>query len=204
MKAPLILLLSFLLGAAHVISPDHWVPLSLQSWQRGWSAMRTRGVATQLYLLHILTGLLAALILSVWASALGDRTLLVFSLGMVALFTAIRFFRFSQLREAFLAGPQSKRGIMACWSLLGPAESLIPLVLKANQLGHGYIVPVLCYAAGTLVAGISLVQFGKRVWNQPGMVTQGWIWLNRITPFASVLLMMAAGLGAGLGLWVKA
>jgi len=88
------------------------------------------------------------------------------------------------LREAFLAGPQSKRGILASWSLLGPAETLIPVVLKASQLGHGYLLPVVCYAAGTLLAGDFLVMAGRRMWNQPGAVAQGWLWLHRVTPFS--------------------
>lgn len=184
----LILWLSFLLGAAHTLSPDHWVPLSLQSWQKGWGAARTRGLAVQLYLLHVLTGLLCALIIREWASGLDDRGLMVFSLGLVAVGAVIRFIRLPRLREVFLAGPQSRRGVLAAWSLLGPAESVIPLVLKALQMGHGYVLPVACYTLGTLVGGDLLIMWGRRAWNQPGAVTHGWEWLQRVTilarPFA--------------------
>lgn len=176
--------LSFLLGAVHTLSPDHWVPISLQSWQKGWGAARTRGLAAQMYLLHVALGLLCALIIREWSAGLDEQGLMLFSLGLVAVGALIRFLRFPKLREVFLAGPQSKRGVLAAWSLLGPAESVIPLVLKAIQLGHGYLVPVACYALGTLVGGDLLIMWGRRIWNQPGAVTQGWVWLQRVSLFS--------------------
>jgi hypothetical protein len=178
----MLLAISFLLGGVHVLSPDHWVPLSLQGWQRNWSSWRIRSVAAQFFLLHVLTGLLAALILAEWASALGDETLFGFSLAVVLGFAGLRFLRFSRVREAFLAGPQSKRGILAAWSLLGPAESLIPVVLKSNQLGQGYGLATAAYAAGTLLAGTALVLVGRKIWNRPLLLAQGYAWVSRVNP----------------------
>jgi hypothetical protein len=178
----MLLAISFLLGAVHVLAPDHWVPLSLQVWQRSWDASRIRSVAAQFFLLHVLTGLLAALILSEWASSLGDDTLFGFSLAVVVGFAGFRFLRFSRLREAFLAGPQSKRGLLAAWSLLGPAESLIPVVLKSNQIGQGFWQPAAAYALGTLLAGTALVSIGRRIWNQPRLLAQAYAWVSRLSP----------------------
>lgn len=173
--------ISFLLGLVHVASPDHWVPLSLQGWQRSWNSARIMGLGSQLLALHVATGLLAALLLREWALGLGEQGLLAFSLAMVVLFAGLRFLRFSKLREAFLAGPQSKRGILATWALLGPAESLVPVVLRSVQSGHGYLIPVLAYLAGTLLAGNFLFLAGRRLWNQPVRLAQGYAWVSRLS-----------------------
>ena len=177
----MITLIAFLLGLVHVLSPDHWVPLSLQSWQRGWNYHRTQGLVFQLMLLHVAMGLLAALILGEWARGLGPSGLFAFSLGLVLVMSLARFVRFSRLREAFLAGPQSKRGLVAAWGLLGPAESLVPVVMKSVQLGEHWLAPVIAYTAGTLIAGSALVFWGRRLWNQPSILARGYLWVGRLS-----------------------
>ncbi|MFN7684908.1 MAG: hypothetical protein ACK5QT_05795 [Oligoflexia bacterium] len=176
-----LLMVSFLLGAVHVLSPDHWVPISLQSWQRDWSLKRTNQMTFQFFLLHVLAGLVLALLLQAWAVGLGERGLLFFSITGVVVFSAGRFLRFSKLKEAFLAGPESKRGILASWTLLGPAESLVPVVLKSVQSGQGYLLPVVVYFLGTWISGSLLVHLGRRLWRQPARLAQGYSWVNRLT-----------------------
>ncbi len=174
-------MIALLLGGVHVLSPDHWVPLSLQSWQRGWNLKRTLGVALQLILLHVTLGLLAALVLGEWARGLGTNGLFAFSLVMLLVMSIARFLRFSKLREAFLAGPNSKRGLVAAWSLLGPAESLVPVVMKSLQSGESWLLPVLAYTAGSIVSGCVLVFWGRRLWNQPAVLARGYLWVSRLS-----------------------
>jgi hypothetical protein len=138
-------------------------------------------VVSQLLLLHIALGLLAALVLGEWARGLGQKGLFAFSLGLVLVLALARFVRFSRLREAFLAGPQSKRGLVVAWSLLGPAESLVPVVMKSLQLGEPWLAPVLAYSAGTLIAGSALVFWGRRLWNRPSVLARGYLWVSRLS-----------------------
>ena len=118
----ILVLVAFLIGALHMVAPDHWVPLSLLSWQKGWSSRKTRFTTLQLLVSHLITGLLLALVLGQWAAGMAEGDLLLFSLLLVGAVTVVRVFRFSRLQEAFSSGPYSKRGVLAAWSLLGPAE----------------------------------------------------------------------------------
>ncbi|NDD90479.1 hypothetical protein EBZ37_00095 [bacterium] len=191
--------LAFFIGALHTIAPDHWVPLSLLSWQRGWSSSKTRIASAQLLVIHVLLGMGFALLFSRWTEGLSERDLLVNSLLLVGGITLIRVFRFSRLREAFASGPQSKRGILAAWSLLGPAESIIPVVLRSNQVGSGFLLPCLAYAAGTLIAGTWLVFWGRSLWNRPWILPQGWALMQRSAPVIPILAFLLTG----ISVWVK-
>ncbi len=194
-----LVVIAFWIGALHTLAPDHWVPLSLLSWQRGWGSRKTRWSALQLFGSHVLMGLLFALLLAEWTHGLNERELMQGSLMLVGGVTLLRLFRFSRLQEAFASGPLSKRGLLAAWSLLGPAESLIPVVLRSNQLGSGYLAPSIAYATGTLLAGIGLVFWGRSLWNRPWALRRSWIWLRRTAPVLPVLAFLLTGLTVGAG-----
>jgi hypothetical protein len=195
----ILVLVAFLIGATHMLAPDHWVPLSLLSWQKGWSSRKTRSMTLQLLFSHLLLGLVLALIMAEWAVGLGERDLLVFSLVLVGAVTLMRVFRFSRLQEAFSSGPYSKRGVLAAWSLLGPAESLMPIVLRSNEVGAGYLTPFLAYALGTLLTGTWLVFWGRSLWNRPLILPRGWMLMQRSAPVIPVLAFVLTG----LSVWVK-
>ena len=196
----ILVLVSFVVGGLHMLAPDHWVPLSLLSWQKGWSTRRTRNTALELLASHLLLGLLLALMLAEWTSGLRGRELLAFSLALVAAVTLLRVFRFSRLQEAFASGPYSKRGLLAAWSLLGPAESLIPIVLRSNELGAGYLLAFAAYSAGTVLAGLWLVFAGRALWNRPWSLPRSWKLLQRSAPVIPVLAFLLTGLGVWAGL----
>ena len=189
-----LVVIAFMIGALHTTAPDHWVPLSLLSWQRGWSTSKTRWTSIQLLACHVVLGLVFALLLGKLAKGLGDRDQMMYSLILVGAVTLVRMFRFSRLQEAFAAGPQSKRGILAAWSLLGPAESIIPVVLRSNQLGTGYLIPCLAYAAGTLLAGTCLVFWGRSLWNRPWILPKSWALMQRSAPVIPVLAFVLTGI----------
>jgi len=195
----ILVLVAFLIGAMHMLAPDHWVPLSLLSWQKGWSSRKTRSTTLQLLLSHLLLGLVLALIMAEWAVGLSGRDLLVFSLVLVGAVTMLRVFRFSRLQEAFSSGPYSKRGVLAAWSLLGPAESLIPIVLRSNEIGAGYLTPFVAYAVGTLLTGTWLVFWGRSLWNRPLILPRGWMLMQRSAPVIPLLAFVLTG----LSVWVK-
>jgi hypothetical protein len=195
----ILVLVAFLIGAMHMLAPDHWVPLSLLSWQKGWSTRKTRSTTLQLLLSHLLLGLVFALVMAELAVGLGSSDLLIFSLVLVGAVTMVRVFRFSRLQEAFSSGPYSKRGVLAAWSLLGPAESLIPIVLRSNEVGAGYLTPFVAYAAGTLLTGTWLVFWGRSLWNRPLILPRGWLLMQRSAPAIPLLAFMLTG----LSVWVK-
>ena len=92
-------------------------------------------------LLHIGLGILLYFALYDFISQLSSGGLIVFTLTLVGLVTLIRGVRTSRISEVFRAGPHSAWGIFAVLSLLGPCESIIPIFIKANQLGMGYLAP---------------------------------------------------------------
>jgi hypothetical protein len=195
----ILVLVAFLIGALHMLAPDHWVPLSLLSWQKGWGSRRTRSTTLQLLASHLVVGLLLALVLAQWADGMADDDLLLFSLLLVGAVTIVRVFRFSRLQEAFSSGPYSKRGVLAAWSLLGPAESLIPIVLRSNELGAGFLSPFLAYAVGTLLVGTWLVFWGRSLWNRPLILPRGWMLMQRSAPVIPLLAFVLTG----ISVWVK-
>ena len=190
---------ALIVGALHVLAPDHWVPLSLFSWQKGWGVRKTRNAGLQLFGSHLLFGFVLALVLAKGSTGMDHHQLMILSLTLVSAVTLIRVFRFSRLKEAFSSGPHSKRGILAAWSLLGPAESLIPIVLRSEELGFGYFGAFLAYSCGTLLAGLSLVFWGRSVWNRPWILPRSWLFLQRSAPVIPAIALLITG----ISVWVQ-
>ncbi|MCM2324214.1 MAG: hypothetical protein NDJ90_13230 [Oligoflexia bacterium] len=166
-------ILCALAGALHVIAPDHWVPASLLSWQRRWRLSRIAGFAALAFGLHVALGFLLFYLFgeAVWEMA--SSNLLVFSLILVAGVAAIRAFRFQRIREVLASGGSGIWGVFMVFSLLGPCESLIPILIKSRQLGAGLLLPLVAFYAGTLLAGGALIFFGKGLWNRPHWLPRG-------------------------------
>jgi hypothetical protein len=186
--------LSVLSGAVHMLAPDHWLPASVVAWQRGWGYRRTVGFAALAHLSHVLLGVLIFFAFDPILLGLDPSRLFRFTLGLVLVVMAIRLVRFSRVREVLRAGPSSAWGIVAVFSLLGPCESVIPILIKSHQLGTGYLLPVAAFVLGSWIAGSSLVLAGRVLWDRPFWLPRSVNWAWRVP----AILPVAASLGLGL------
>lgn len=193
------MLLAALAGAVHVMAPDHWMPTSILSWQRGWTWPRTVAFATGSFLLHILMGVAIFYGFHPFLMMLDSHFLLGFGLFLVVSVMFLRLVRFSRIQEVLRSGSQSIWGSFATLSLLGPCESIIPILIKSGQLGMGYATPLLAFALGTVVAGCAAVLSGHLMWNRPLGLPLGLAWAQR----SSAVLPVIAGLTAGLGVLLR-
>jgi len=164
-----------LLGAFHTLSPDHWVPLSVLSWQRGLTRKQIAFQSLQLVALHLALagGLFVVLSPILSASSLGSATILRIGAALVAAVVVIRMRRLERMVEVFRGGFSGKGALWTTFSLLGPAESLVPLMIKAKAdgvtvLGVAGLYGLLTY--GTLT-GLALL--GHRYWSDPTRLARG-------------------------------
>jgi hypothetical protein len=188
------IVLAALAGAVHVLAPDHWLPASVVAWQRGWSLSRSAAFAALTFLVHLVLGVVIYFSFdSILAEQEASR---LFAFGMILVFSVmiVRMLRFSRLREVVRAGPNSSWGLFAVISLLGPCESVIPILIKARQLGIGYLIPSVSFLAGTMVVGMACVVAGRLLWNRPLWLPRGISWARS----RSAILPAVAGLALGL------
>lgn len=194
--AEAVLALSALAGAVHVLAPDHWLPASVLSWQRGWSLKRSAFFAAIAFLIHVLLGLAIYFGFESFFAKLESTVLAVFGTILVVSVMAIRLIRFSRLREVLRAGPNSVWGYFAVISLLGPCEAIIPIFVRARHLGIGYLTPFLAFSLGTVVAGVASVLVGRVLWNRPLWLPRGITWAHSRTAMVPVIAGLALGLTA--------
>lgn len=190
----LLFMLSALAGGIHVMAPDHWVPVSILSWQRRWSPLRAGLFAAVLLTIHVLMGAGIYFIFDDQLRALNPAQLFPYSLAFVVGLMLLRVLRFSRIREVQRIGNHAWWGWFAVISLLGPCESIIPIFLKSASLGVGYLFPLVAFWLGTVCAGVALTLSGRFVWNRP-------LWLIRVFDWANqrvAILPIAAGVALGL------
>lgn len=167
------LFLSALAGAIHVLAPDHWIPLSLKSWQQRWNPGKTFALSTLVLGLHVGAGFLIYLALE--RVVRFDSTHFFWAVGVVCAAAAIRALRFPRLGDVLksspaispMASPMTSKDWARILLLIGPCESIIPIFLKARELGLGYLSVFGAFTAGTLVAGCALILAGPVFWNHP-------------------------------------
>jgi hypothetical protein len=168
-----ILWISFLAGAVHVMAPDHWLPASVVAWQRRWRTGQAARFAAFAFAFHILLGAFVYFIFDTFLRTLDSGPLFFAALGLVSAVMFVRMYRFSRVREVLRAGPGSSWGMIAVFSLLGPCESIIPIMIKSGQVGIGFLTPILAFTAGTLVSGTACVLVGRYLWDQPVLLPRG-------------------------------
>jgi hypothetical protein len=186
--------LSAFAGAVHVLAPDHWMPLSLASWQRKWGAGKTFLLSLLALGAHLLMGFALYLAIRPVLMTWNSKWLFPASVLMVILCAAARTARFSRIREVLRMGPNRLWSAFAVLSLLGPCESLIPVMVKAHHLGFGYLSAGAAFAVGTVVSGIVTIALGRLIWNHPRRFTRGIDWTSH---WRSVV---PAALGVALGI----
>lgn len=189
-----ILLLAGLVGAAHVLAPDHWFPTSVLGWQRRWSVSRSLLFALAIYALHAAMGLAIYFAFNHFLDQLDSGRLLAFSVILVGSVSLVRVIRFPRIREVLGSGYTGPWGLFVAISLLGPAESLIPILIKSGHSGVGYLGPSLAFLAGTVAMGTASMFLGRMVWDKPMGLPVGINWMFRGGTVVPVLAGVAVGL----------
>jgi len=198
----MVLALSALVGALHVLLPDHWVPTSILAWQRGWKLRTVASFAGLAFLIHVLLGFSFFLVFHDWIAGrdAGIWGLLALASILVLIVALFRGQRFARMDEVFRAGHRSLWGVAAVLILLGPSESLIPIFLKANHLGMGYLLPAAAFLTGTLFTGLLFILFGRAVWNRPMWIPRGVSWVER----RGTVIPLAFTMAITVALWLRA
>lgn len=173
-----LLALSAMAGAVHVVAPDHWFPASTLAWRRGWRMGRTVLFLSAAYALHLLAGFAIFSALSDSVLAFIEARLMLFTVGLICIAALVRSFRFSQVEGVVRSSSLSRWRLWTVLALLGPCESVIPILVKAREMGVEPARVCLWFLAGTLVAGIALVLGSQRVWNQPELLAR-WVSVMR-------------------------
>jgi hypothetical protein len=188
MSPALIWAVAFLAGAVHILAPDHWIPLSILSWQRGWDSRRTLALALPLFLAHVLSGLLLYGLLNSVLSDAAPGQVLAVSLAFLLAVSLLRMRRFEGIRGMTRVGRSGNWAWISAAILLGPAESLVPVLLKTGSGENGILLPVIAYLAGTLSAGTGLVLFGLQAWNRPMLLPRSLSFAERQGALVPALL----------------
>ena len=189
-----VLVLSVMAGSVHVMSPDHWVPASILTWQRRWSGLQASLFVIALLSLHLILGFLVYLGLDSWLAEMDSHRVSHYLTALVFIVMVMRAVRFSSIQKVQQLGNKKWWGVLAVFSLLGPCESLIPILMKSKSLGMGYLLPSLAFAGGTILTGGLLVSFGRIFWNRPVRLTQFFMWVDRRV----AVLPITAGLILGI------
>ncbi|OFZ54803.1 MAG: hypothetical protein A2428_03500 [Bdellovibrionales bacterium RIFOXYC1_FULL_54_43] len=190
----MLILLSAVAGAIHVLTPDHWLPSSVLSWQRGWRFPRIMGFTLFAFTLHVLAGFGIYFVMFHFVSDIPPANLFSVALILVILGTILRGLRFNRMREVVGVGPRSRWGIFAVLSLLGPCESIIPIFIKARQLGFGYMEPMAAFLLGTFLAGTAAILFTRVAWNLPHWFPRTMNWAHQRMATVPFLAGVALGL----------
>lgn len=177
-----------------MLAPDHWMPISLSSWQRRWGVGKTVGCSLLAVLFHLVLGFALYLVIRPVLLNCDERWLFPASVAMVALSAAVRHARFNRIRDVLRLGPNPLWKGVAILSLLGPCESLIPVMVKAHRLGDGYLLAALAFALGSIAAGLAVILAGRSIWNHPSRLNQLISWALRRRS------AVPAAIGVGMGI----
>ncbi len=178
-----LLLLSAMAGAVHVLAPDHWIPASLLGWRRGWTNRRLALFAASGLLAHVALGLLIYFAFRDFLEAFAAARLFAFTLAFVCLVGLVRALRFSKVEDIFRSRAQSGWQVWTILSLLGPCESIVPILIKSSQMGVGYAAATGAFLVGTVSTGVVLMISGRFLWDRPELFSiWGGVLRRRVGP----------------------
>ena len=142
------------LSAFHMVAPDHWVPVTVAAYKKGYTRLRTLFLASGIGLAH---GLSSA-VLSVAIATLGSFQFPAHYVDLfaVALLVAVAFYVvFNAAREA-RAGTKAESVSMLVSVIPDPA--LVPFILVAQGFGTLYsFVLVGAFVAAAVASAIVVV-----------------------------------------------
>jgi hypothetical protein len=187
-------LLVFLLGAAHMLSPDHWMPVSIQAWQKSWSSKFTSSVSALVVSFHVLSGFILFFIFQKLFFLLNSNGLIYFTIAWIAVFTFVRSWRFSQLQMILWGAPKLSSKIFTLFAFIGPAESLIPVLIKSHMLPANILPTFFCFWLGSLASGVPLMIFGQLWTDRPMALPQEMVWAQKKLIAIPTALATAVGL----------
>lgn len=199
----LFFVLTALVGVFHVWSPDHWLPLSVVSWQKRWSFLRTTTVWTLACALHCALGLVLALAAAPALRLWDGSSVFLLSLGLVLLMTLLRSRRLSRLQEVLRSGTLGRWGVYVTIGLLGPAELMLPIAVKGQQLDLSSALlfkAAALFSAATWAAGLGAVLVGRSRWDVPMALPLA---VSRSTRQVSSVPFLVS-LGVGLSIFMQA
>jgi hypothetical protein len=199
--AETMIILAAMAGAVHVLVPDRWFPASVVAWQRGWSYRKTALVGFSAFLVHLIAGAGLYFLFKKAFFALSPNVLFWIVLFLVFGVMVFRLFRFLKFRDVFSSKPRGWWGVLAVFVLLGPCEALIPILIKAGQLGIGYVMPILAFSFGTVLVGLAGVLVGRGFWNRPALLPRWMILSDRGIILVPAFVGLAVGLSAILRLY---
>jgi hypothetical protein len=191
----LLLCLAFIAGAVQASAPDHWVPSSLLAWKRHWSSSRLQGFLFGALALHLALGVGLYFLMRPAFHRWGDQRAFLFAVAFLFGLVLMRSFRFPGLSGLFRSQGSIGAGVVTSLLLLGPSESLVPVMIKGHQLGSGYLLPSLAFAFGTLSVALGLAARGRRMWSRPLWLTRTLAWAHQKSTALPVGVALLVGFG---------
>ncbi len=194
-----LLAFSAIAGLVLSASPDHWVPASLLSWQRGWRGVRHLALPLLALAFHVALGFALFVAVEPWVRDIDLRQLFTLSAGLVVFFGLLRALQFPRIHRLFVGASRGGQAVLSVFLFLGPCEILFPILMKAKALGMGYLLPISAFSVASAVAGLALHLNGRRVWNAPLRLVQTLAWAQTRT----TAIPMAAAALVGIALLVR-
>ena len=194
--------LAFLAGALHVLAPDHWVPSSLLAWRRSWTLRRRSRFAAGVLIAHVLGGVLLFALSRAVLTAAGAGPDRIFSVlvALVAAMGGLRILRFSRLGPLQGSSPESGLwNFVEVVAMIGPAETLVPLLWRAQTTGFSLVAVSVVYGVATLLSGLVCVLGGPIVWNRPDWLPRGIAWAGS----RRVAFPIVAGVSLSVAYWLR-
>lgn len=192
------LLLSLFAGAVQAMTPDRWLPLSVYSWQKSWGKLKSVSLNFCALGVHVLLGFWLYAALSPLWKIVPQQYLFEFGTALTLFFLMARISLFSKLTDIHRLGSREKSVVVSVLTQLGPAEALIPFLIKSKLLGIGYVVPTSAFLVGTFMMGSFLVLVSRSLWNRPGLLVSGIRFSTSIISWApaTATLLLSIGLSA--------
>lgn len=187
------MVMASLAGVITSFIPDRWMPASLIAWKSGFSASKTSLYNASLTLAHVALGVGIFAVFNSQLTTLreGNNGLLLgaFLLAMIL----VRFFRFKGLKEILKAPAETPlmRQSTIAFSLIGPNEIIIPILIKASGSHAHMVQATVAYTTGLVVTSALLAVVGRKVWSTPTILPRG----IRAASQGMTLLPLLMGLG---------
>ncbi|MGZ3698044.1 MAG: hypothetical protein ACXVCH_08115 [Bdellovibrionota bacterium] len=190
-----LIVLSALAGGLQVLAPDHWLPASVLAWQQGWKSGKLFFFSVLIYLGHLIAGLALYFAFSGLLERLESGHIVLFALVLVVGSMAFRAERFQKISQVLRSGRDGKWGIYIVISLLGPCETVVPILVKGARLGAPVWLTMGAFSAGTLVVGTFVSVLGSTLWDRPLALPQSLRWAQARISVVPVVAAVVVGFG---------